>query len=1794
LINPLIPSRGLSGGGLARQHGHLSGGYTTGHFHKGADGKVHFKAANRYADKADWEKEVRAGAAGVVAKQEAAKAAVQKAEDATNLTEKLAGEKAPKAAQAAAHAAAAAAHQDAVKHFQAMGQDGLKSGVLTHSAHSAIHSSKAGQLEAAAKAEKLQKQVQRKELATGLSKKANDLSASTKESTALPKEKAALHQKAAASHLAAQKANEAAGNHYVADAHGKAAAKHEAIAAHQLEKHKQLEHGAGVKSNKAATASKSAKIAGEEGDSFPSQLAAHQNASTAHEEAATAHKILGNTKVAQDHLTSKMSHNTAIAQLKEKQAAHEATTAENDKLKGAANAAYQKAIGMPEDTVSQKVAKVVALKEASQKTGAAMQHGAKHDLPDDHLITAKHEQMTDFAKQLKGEIEQAHKAKVEEQKAQAKLNQAAFDASDTAKTASQKANSSGTLADHWAAHDAHQAAGEAAGTAGHGSDIQQYHAKQQEAHLDKIAKIQEEQEAEAEKAKAAKKAAMVKALDLSDAAKKASIAAENTPHGKALIGKHLDAAAAHLDASEAAKNATAGTKLAEHHKDLAKEHTETAKKLATDIADANQKAGDFFNNGDDAETFGDTSAAAHNYKKAAEQAELAGNPAMKVNALHALATLTGTKEDHKEAAKAALKALVAENKKSNPSTFYQNKYEHLSEEHLAAIDKIGETDQHATAKADAYKAAADEVDKATQKVITSAGLGAQPQADAHYGAAQAHQVAAEAAKSAGLKKEAKSHAEQVSAHTLTGNKKQAEANLKKKMTQEKAEKQAVQEPAASGEKPLKPVGELTNTGRTLGTHGSQLMKDEAGNEWLKKTDDYSRVLDPAIASLQRKIGMDTPVFVKTKEGHLQGMLPDAKDAFPNGNFDPEKLSEEDLAKMLQHQVLDYVTGNQDTHSGQWLRTSDGKLIQIDQGQAFKFGVGKGSGGSGKGDPTTTYPPIGANSPIYPKLWHAAEAGKIHIPDPSGDNDFAKTIKAIQDMPDEQFKALFKPYAVQAMKNGHNPGGHTTVDGFLNDIAEHKSKIGSDFQKLYDELPANAKSGAPEAPASPGPNLVTGSEPGKKANALEAIKTYAVSAKGQPMAPWMHQMAKEAGLSDAEIHKAFQDGPKEIALKEVATQAANGTVLGSGAITKAKEAGASLDEIHKVMQDAKAAKTAAPTAGPSEKEKALKALAEHEHHNNIGAWTYTKSDKLENAAKEAGASPQEIQTAFEKPQEVLNALSEAPASTPSAPEPSGLSAKHAALKTLAEYSDNPPDNWSLKEYQKLKEAAAGAGASNDELNAAQYTPGTFLKNLPAMAAAEPSAPATPAAPSAPAGPKVDPFKPKAKWSKGVAGLAYPGGEKKQTDVLAGPKGLVVHKATTGTGWSVSSSDGLNMGGVKFKTQKEAKLAAEWMAKNHGAPGSITTESHKEWAAANPEKNTAFKQGINASQWNKDAQAELDKHNGVTPITSAAPASPEATASATPHIAYTGLSNDKVANAQLLKKLYNQANSPNATAADKAAYVQAKYDWDHKHSSPFDPSKVLLPGQLPEMGSTPNPQKGKKPYPVTPGYQGWKPYNPAEGSTHGIATTDRTKLAEITKHQWSDSTYQAGFRSASTNESLHGDWKPNYKDAGSGSGPYIYSTGSYTSINQQLRGDKKKGIAPFGPTGGKWDDVIAHMDTAFDDVPPLDRDIVLSRKMYGGGPFPTSPPAPPMKPGEEYIDHGYNSTSKTREVWSGDTHMEIRVPKGAKVLDLNHSYGSDNATEHEVLLNRESKFRVIEDTTSTWQGQKVRHIIVELVP
>jgi hypothetical protein len=193
--------------------------------------------------------------------------------------------------------------------------------------------------------------------------------------------------------------------------------------------------------------------------------------------------------------------------------------------------------------------------------------------------------------------------------------------------------------------------------------------------------------------------------------------------------------------------------------------------------------------------------------------------------------------------------------------------------------------------------------------------------------------------------------------------------------------------------------------------------------------------------------------------------------------------------------------------------------------------------------------------------------------------------------------------------------------------------------------------------------------------------------------------------------------------------------------------------------------------------------------------------------------------------------------------------------------------------------------------------------------------------------------------------------------------------------------------------------------------------------------------------------------------------------------------------------------------------------------------------------------------------------------------------ITNHPFYNSAKTEGYEPVSNQQNVNNGWKPSdVPGLKSTKGAYTYSGGSYGSINAQLRGST-------GPSGGKWDATVKQMDKEFAAVPGLDHDIVTTRKMNDEGPFSTIPPY--MEPGGVFVDHGYSSTSKDPAVWSGSVHMQVRIPKGTKALDLNHTVGSQNGSEQEILLDRDTHYKVISDGPNP-NNPGVRLIVVEVVP
>lgn len=199
----------------------------------------------------------------------------------------------------------------------------------------------------------------------------------------------------------------------------------------------------------------------------------------------------------------------------------------------------------------------------------------------------------------------------------------------------------------------------------------------------------------------------------------------------------------------------------------------------------------------------------------------------------------------------------------------------------------------------------------------------------------------------------------------------------------------------------------------------------------------------------------------------------------------------------------------------------------------------------------------------------------------------------------------------------------------------------------------------------------------------------------------------------------------------------------------------------------------------------------------------------------------------------------------------------------------------------------------------------------------------------------------------------------------------------------------------------------------------------------------------------------------------------------------------------------------------------------------------------------------------------------------AVPPKSYSKDLAEHPSYADAVAAGFTPVNPEVSANGGWKPSdVPGLKSTKGAYHYSGNAYTEINAQLRKYKSA-------TGGNNDAAIAQMDKEFAAVPPLTAGIVTTRRMSSNGPFPDFPPA--MEPGAVFKDHGYSSTSKDPGVWSGKVVMQVRVPAGAKVLDLNHTTGSQHSGEKEILLNRGSQYRIVSDGMTAGE----RRIVVELV-
>ena len=261
-----------------------------------------------------------------------------------------------------------------------------------------------------------------------------------------------------------------------------------------------------------------------------------------------------------------------------------------------------------------------------------------------------------------------------------------------------------------------------------------------------------------------------------------------------------------------------------------------------------------------------------------------------------------------------------------------------------------------------------------------------------------------------------------------------------------------------------------------GSHGATIYSGPNG-EWVIKQPPpdapYLAYVDVAANHIAQMSGVDTPdtflsdgkaVGLKPGPISAQVRFPGAKDAYPNKQFDPEKVSDDDLLTIQKHHALDWLLSNHDSHPMGFIRLQDGRLAGIDKGQAAKyFGQDRLHWNF---HPNQDYK---ETEPVYNTLYRNFATGGRQILDPS-QGELAKYIQHLQAIPDKEYADIWRPYAEAAAKQGAlcHPWHHTglvpstippnDVEAFLKAAVERKHNLAKDFADLYARAVAHRMTG----------------------------------------------------------------------------------------------------------------------------------------------------------------------------------------------------------------------------------------------------------------------------------------------------------------------------------------------------------------------------------------------------------------------------------------------------------------------------------------------------------------------------------------------------------------------------------------------------------------------------------------------------------------------------------------------------------------------------------------------------------------
>lgn len=249
-----------------------------------------------------------------------------------------------------------------------------------------------------------------------------------------------------------------------------------------------------------------------------------------------------------------------------------------------------------------------------------------------------------------------------------------------------------------------------------------------------------------------------------------------------------------------------------------------------------------------------------------------------------------------------------------------------------------------------------------------------------------------------------------------------------------------------------------------GTHAKTLHAAPDGSMWLFKPDKTpggARAHAEAAASeIFHRAGVPSVgVYVKKLGGKVGSVQPLVAGA-AQLPADPASWSQADVDAIVRHHVAAWAVGDHDGNHTNVLRTPSGGLLPVDQGQAFKF-FGRDRLDVGY-HPNGSY---GAPQPVFHQAYLAAKSGGLAGGATIRPEAALPVIRALERIPDAQYRAILQPVATHGVKDGvawvgpmrkaaqkrlkkTNVTDAQVAEEFLRHACERKASLRSAFAEFF--------------------------------------------------------------------------------------------------------------------------------------------------------------------------------------------------------------------------------------------------------------------------------------------------------------------------------------------------------------------------------------------------------------------------------------------------------------------------------------------------------------------------------------------------------------------------------------------------------------------------------------------------------------------------------------------------------------------------------------------------------------------------